>query len=76
MSTDIRLDKIGPGNWHQQFSDIHMSIEVAERFLKEISDWVWHNVVAEDVLPKQMPSEISEILNNLNQELQKNKEKK
>lgn len=65
MNGDIRsaLD------WSGEFDHIRESIAKARSVVEGLAKWVWDNVVAKDVIPQQMPAEVSEALTALDQEL-------
>jgi hypothetical protein len=65
MSRDIK----DADDWRPEFNKIEQNISDTQNIITALSKWIWNNVVAEDVIPPQMPSEVSEILTALDQKL-------
>lgn len=65
MNGDIR----SADDWSGEFDHIRESIAKARSVVEGLAKWVWDNVVAKDVIPPQMPAEVSEALTALDQEL-------
>ena len=65
MSRDIK----SADGWSGEFDQIRESIEKSRSVMEGFAKWIWDNVVAKDVIPPRMPSEVSHGLAALDQEL-------
>jgi hypothetical protein len=65
MSGNIR----SADDWSREFNRICDSVATARSIVEGFAKWVWDNVVAKDVIPTQMPAEVSVALAALDQEL-------
>lgn len=45
-----------------QLDEMKEALEVARTAVSGLQDWLWQNVVAHDVVPMEMPAEVSDLL--------------
>ena len=65
MSKDIK----SADDWFGEFDQIREGIAKTRSVVEGFAKWVWDNVVAKDVIPQRMPSEVSDALAAFDQEL-------
>ncbi|MEI6269659.1 MAG: hypothetical protein WCP01_12325 [Methylococcaceae bacterium] len=65
----MRRDIKSADDWFGEFHQIQEGIAKTRSTVEGLSKWVWDNVVAKDVIPPQMPSEVSEAIATLDQQL-------
>ena len=65
MSKDMK----SADEWFGEFSKIGEKANNSRSIMDVFAKWVWDNVVAKDVIPHRMPSEVADALAELEQEL-------